>query len=284
MKDLKGRTAIVTGASRGIGVHIARSLSGAGMNMALVARSAQAIEQLARELSQVGTRVVAIAADLTDLRALEPLVDRAQAELGAIDVLINNAGIDGICFYPEETDAQTERMLRLDLLSPMLLTRKCLPAMLARKTGHIVNIASLAGKSSTPYNVSYSAAKAGLIGFTHSLRAELRGSGVSASVVCPGFIAGEGMFAVRERAHGVHVSRLLGTSSPEQVAEAVLQVLREDRVEVIVNPGPIRFIQALNQLAPATVAWVQARLLGVDGMLHTLALADRSQSPLDKAP
>ncbi len=275
MKELRGRTAIVTGASRGIGVHIARALSRAGVNLALVARTGEAIDRLAGELREAGVRAVALAADLSALEQLDALVLRAKQQLGAIDILVNNAGMDGIRFFLGESDAQTEQMVRLDLLSPMLLTRKLLPDMVSRKSGHVVNISSLAGKTAAPFSVTYSAAKGGLVAFTHGLRGELGGSGVSASVVCPGFVSGEGMFAKQEKAHGVRVSRFLGTSTPEDVAGAVLRALREDRAEIVVNPGPARLIQAINQLAPDTVACIQDRM-GVNGMMRTLALAERN--------
>jgi short-subunit dehydrogenase len=276
-KALTGLSAVVTGASRGLGEHIARALSRAGMKLVLVARSGDALDRLAADLSHSGAVAVAIRADLADLPGLDALVARAHAELGSIDVLVNNAGIDGIRCYPAETDEETEHMLRVDLLSPMLLARKVLPAMLARGAGHIVNIASLAGKTSTPYAVSYATAKAGLIAFTHSLRAELRGTGVSASVISPGFVTGEGMFAKQERAHGVRVSPLVGTTRPERVAQAVLSALRSDTPEIVVNPGPIRLMQAFNQVAPDTMSRIQDRL-GVSGMLRTIAVAERPKA------
>jgi short-subunit dehydrogenase len=277
LKALAGRAAIVTGASRGLGEHIARALSRMGMNLALVARSGDALDRLAGELSRADAQAIAIRADLADLAQLDALVSRAQAALGSIDVLINNAGIDGIRCFPDESDAETELMLRVDLLSPMLLARKILPAMLAQGTGHIVNIASLAGKTSSPYAVSYATAKAGLIAFTHGLRAELRGTGVSASVISPGFVTGEGMFAKQERAYGVRVSRLVGTTSPERVAEAVLSALRSDTPEIVVNPGPIRLMQAFNQVAPDTMSRIQDRL-GVSEMLRSIAVAERAKT------
>ncbi|HKU43544.1 MAG TPA: SDR family NAD(P)-dependent oxidoreductase [Polyangiales bacterium] len=277
MRQLKGRTAIVTGASRGIGAHIARALAREGVNLALVARGTDSLTQLAAELSQLGVRAVPVVADLADLARLHSVIERAEAQLGAIDILINNAGIHAIRMFADESGAQTEEMLRINLLSPVELTHKLLPKLLARKTGHIVNIASLAGKSSAPYSVSYSTSKAGLVTFSHCLRNELRGTGVSVSVVCPGFVTDEGMFSVVMRKHGAQVSPLLGTVKPEQVARSVLRALRHDSIELSVNPGPIRWVMALNQLAPGTVAWVQDRVLGVNGMLRKVALADRNE-------
>jgi short-subunit dehydrogenase len=277
MRQLKDRTAIVTGASRGLGVHIARALAAEGVNLALVARSTDAITGLAQELAQTGVKAVPLVADLSDLSRLDSVIERAEAQLGAVDILVNNAGIDGIRVFVEESAAQTEQMMRTNLLSPMLLTHKLLPKLLARKTGHIVNIASLAGKSSAPYSVSYSSSKSGLVSFSHCLRNELQGTGVSVSVICPGFVTEAGMFfASAINKHGARVSPLLGTSKPEHVARAVIRALRNDSVDLTVNPGPIRLIMALNQIAPGTVAWVQDRLLGVNTMMRNVALADRN--------
>ena len=278
MRRLEGRTAIVTGASRGLGVHIARALAAQRVNLVLVARSEDAITKLASELSNGGVTAKPLVADLSDIPRLESVVDRAEALLGAIDILVNNAGIEGIRVYSEESDAATEEMLRVNLLSPMVLTRRVLPKMLARKTGHIVNVASLAGKTSMPYHASYSTSKAGLVNFTHCVRSELRGTGVSASVVCPGFVTDEGMFATTSQAHGLRVSPLLGTSVPQQVARAVVKVLRQDIAELPVNPGPMRLIQAIQQLTPGTVAWVQDRVLGVDAMMRKVALSERESA------
>ena len=279
MRDLKGRNAIVTGASRGLGVHIARALAAEGVNLALVARTSDAISSLAQELTEKGIRAVPLTADLADTSGLDAVIERAEAELGAIDILVNNAGIDGIRIFADESAAQTEQMVRTNLLSPMLLTHKLLPRLLSRQSGHIVNIASLAGKSSAPYSVSYSSSKAGLVAFSHCLRNELQGTGVSVSVICPGFVTDAGMFfASAIRKHGAQVSPLLGTSKPEHVARAVVRALRKDSIELPVNPGPIRIIMAINQLAPSMVSWVQDRLLGVNAMMRKVALADRNDA------
>ncbi len=127
--------------------------------------------------------------------------------------------------------------------------------MLARKAVQIVKVASLARKSSAPYIVGYSASKAGLVAFTHCLRKELPGTGVTASVICPSYVVDEGMFSVAIKAYGLQVSPLLGTSNQEHVSGAVVRALKRDSVELVVNPGPMRLMMALNQLAPAMVVW-----------------------------
>jgi short-subunit dehydrogenase len=275
MKSLKGRTVILTGASRGLGERIARSFAKAGANLVLVARNQAALESLAQELTQGGTKNLVIAADLNDFGTHQPLLDRAEAELGPVDILVNNAALDGQSVFAEFPPERIEEMIRVDLLSPMLLTRALLPRLLARKSGHIVNIASLAGKSATPFDTTYSAAKGGLVLFSHSLRAELRGSGVGVSVVCPGFISDVGMFADVSRQHGVRAPRVAGESTPARVAEAVLRSIRDDRAEILVNPGPMRLFQAINQLAPELFSALMTRI-GVTGVFRHVALAARN--------
>ena len=281
MKELKGLNAVVTGASRGIGVYIARALAEAGVNLVLAARSTEPLEQLARELSgHVSVRALAL--DIAETSALGAFVKRAEAELGPIDVLVNNAGIESNGAFAEFAAVDIERMIHVDLLAPMLLSHQFLPGMLARRRGHIVNIASLAGKSATPYNVPYSSAKAGLIAFTHGLRAELHESGVSASVVVPGFISETGMFATKKKNHDVREPALLGTSRPEAVASAVLRVLREDALEIIVSPGPMRLMQAVNQLFPEVGGWVVQRM-GIGELFRKVAESERRRGERGEA-
>jgi short-subunit dehydrogenase len=124
--------------------------------------------------------------------------------------------------------------------------------MLLRERGHIVQVASLAGKGGFPFQAPYAATKAALVMFTHTLRTELVDSPVGCSVVCPGFVSDTGMYAEMERTSGVSASRLLGVSKPEKVAEAVIKAIKTDASELIVNPSPMRPILALAQLFPDT--------------------------------
>jgi len=276
MHELRGRNAIVTGASRGIGVHIARALAAEGVNLVLSARTLEPIQLLAQELAGTGVRALAVRADVALAAERAELLQRAELELGAIDVLINNAALEANAAFSDFSIEQIEQMIQVDLVAPMLLTRLLLPSMLERKTGHVVNIASLAGKSATPYNVPYSAAKGGLVLFTHSLRAELRGSGVSTSVIIPGFISETGMFAEKERGAGVQASPLAGTCTPQAVASAVIRALRSDPVEIIVARGPMRLSQAFNQLFPAAFAWFVMRSGIMDPFRKIAAVGKRT--------
>jgi short-subunit dehydrogenase len=123
--------------------------------------------------------------------------------------------------------------------------------MIERGSGHVVMMSSLGGKKGSPYSATYAATKAGLIAWTSGLRIELQGTGVSASVICPGFVSGAGMFAERTQ----EAPRVLGTSSPEAVAQAVVRAIRRDVFEIIVNPGPVRLGLVFEHLSPRFARW-----------------------------
>ena len=215
-------TAIVTGASRGIGPYIARSLAGAGYNLVLTSRSAGELEALAAELRASGSRAVAVVADVTAPESLDQLVAEAEREFGQVDVLVNNAGGDPQREFDQMTWTENEEILRLNVLAPMQLTHRVLPGMLLRRRGHIVNISSIAGRIGFPYAEAYAAAKDGLIAFTRVLRNDYRGRGVSASVLVLGAIrdAGQGQRTSDEM--GLAMPRA-GTTPAAAVGRAVLK-------------------------------------------------------------
>jgi short-subunit dehydrogenase len=253
--SLAGRTALVTGASRGLGVLIARALAAEGAHVALAARTAEPLEALARELAAAGARAVAIPTDVSTAEGRERLLERAESELGALDILVNNAGVEyGGAFHQQDPDA-VRAILATNLEGPMLLTRLALARMLPRRRGHVVNVASLAGKLGLPWASVYGASKAGLIAWSRALRAELVGTGVRVSVVSPGYVSETGMFAV----HGQRAHWLTGESPPAAVARGVLRALAADDFEVIVNPKPMGPLLALHALMPGVVERVLRR-------------------------
>ncbi len=258
MQDLAGRTALLTGASGGLGSYIARALAGEGMDLVLAARSRARLETVAAQVRAVGVKAIAVPTDLTDPAALEALVDRAQDEFGAIDVLVNNAAIERICVYDKLRAVEIERVVRVNLTAPMLLTRLVLPGMLERGSGHIVNVSSVAGKAGLPYDEAYTATKAGLIALTESLRVEYKGTGVSASVICPGFVEA-GLYLRGRRLGAPRAPRLLGTSPPEAVAEAVVRAIRTDTPEIIVGRRYLRLLSTLAELSPQLGEWIVRR-------------------------
>lgn len=253
MRIAEGQTAVITGASRGLGVYMAQKLAAKGVNLVLAARSADALEEVSAEIGAQGVDVIAVPTDVSVRSQLEYLVRRTTEEFGSIDLLVNNAGIECTSRYELLTLDEIQQALEVNLVAPMILTRLVLPAMLERDRGHIVNIASLAGVLPPAYAESYAATKSGLISFTRSLRLTTkdRRSAVSASVVCPGFMAGAGMYERNSHKYGIKAPRLLGGSMPgEKAADAVVRAVERDLPEVMVLRGSPRFSMAVNVVYP----------------------------------
>jgi short-subunit dehydrogenase len=262
VRQLTGRTALITGASRGLGVYIARALADEGMNLVLAARTLDNLETLAGELTQGGVEALPVATDVTDQKALESLVAAADARFGGIDVLVNNAGTLVLFPFHKLGIADMERALRLNLTSAMILTRLILPGMLKRGRGHVVNMSSLAGKWGPPFDQVYGVTKAGLIGFTESLRAEYRGTGVSASVICPGYVEEAGMYAVGRETMNAVAPAWVGRTRPRRVARAVVKAIKKDRPEIIVNTPPARLAAVVTAMSPSLGHWAFRRFGG----------------------
>src|SRR5438067_746904 len=203
---MNARTAIVTGASRGIGVYIARELAARGLNLLLVARSEQELLRVADELRGHGSTIAVAAVDLADRDAARRIVEAAARELGPVDVLVNNAAIELQRRFHLLDVGEIETALRVDLIAPIELSRLLVPQMLERGYGRIVNISSLAGHVGFPFTEAYAAAKDGLIAFGRVLRNDYRGSGVSASTLVLG--------AVRDTGVGQRTLDLAGAVGP----------------------------------------------------------------------
>ena len=249
MKDLRGTTAVVTGASRGIGVHIARALAKQGVNLSLAARSEPELGAVRDEMTALGVKAIATRCDVTNADDRAAVLARTQAQLGPIDILINNAGIETVSRFETADEDDLVGTIDVNLIAAMLLTRAVLPGMLDRQRGHIVNIASAAGKIGVPYAVAYATSKHGLVGFTNSLRSEFRKGPVGFSVVCPAFVSETGMYA-RWEGEGVKAPKIVGRSSPVRVADVVVGCFRKNRAEVVVNTPPLRPIVVLAHIAP----------------------------------
>ena len=255
MRDLSGRTALVTGASTGIGRAVAQALAREGMNLVLAARSADTLRDVARELSTTSVRAIDVPTDVSDPRAVEKLVERSADEFGAIDVLVNNAGIEAFREYHELEISAITQTIDVNLTAGLVLARLVLPHMLREGRGHIVNMSSTAGKHGPAYGGAYGATKAGLIAFTESLRGEYRGTGISASVICPGFTHDGGIYDRIREETGCGTPSLMGSTSAEAVARAVIRAIRHDLPEVIVNRPPLRPLFVLAEMFPALAEW-----------------------------
>jgi short-subunit dehydrogenase len=253
MKIRQGDVALITGASRGIGKHIALALARKGMNLVLAARSQEGLDAVAGEVrSATGVSVSTLTVDLGDRAQVATLVARAEEAAGRVDVLVNNAGLEAARRLDEVTLDELGVMTEVNLLAPMALTRMVLPGMLERGRGHVVNVSSMAGLIASAYQESYCATKFGLVGFTRALRMTAQDAdwGISASAVCPGFIAGEGMFADMQSEFGLTTPKAAGDLPAEKVGEAVVKAVEEDLPEVIVMRGPMRLSLAISDIAP----------------------------------
>ena len=256
MRDLTGRLAIVTGASGGIGVFVAKALASKGMNIVLAARSESALENVAADIRRMGIKAIAVPADVANHADREQLVSRALSEFGRIDVLVNNAGIETYCPFAELPLEEIQRTIDVNLTAAIVLARMVLPGMLAAGAGHIVNMSSTAGKHGPAYGAAYGASKAGLISLTETLRAEFKGQGVSASVICPGFTHNGGIYERMKAATGKGTPPQMGATSAVKVASAVVKAIQMDQAEVLVNWPPMRPVFVLAELWPKVGEWL----------------------------
>jgi NAD(P)-dependent dehydrogenase (short-subunit alcohol dehydrogenase family) len=259
MKIQAGQTVLLTGASGGLGVFIARAFARLGPRLALVAYPGSGLGTLRQEVEQLGAQARSWELDLRDPLQRHQLLREARREFGQIDILVNNAGVECMSAYHDLSEESICAMLAVNLEAPMILSRLVLPEMLERKQGHIVNISSLAGKSGPAFQEPYAAAKAALVAFSFSLRATYRRAGVSASVIVPGFVEA-GMYAKLKKTAGCSAPALLCTSSPQIVGRAVLRAIDRDLAEVFVNPTPIRPLLAFATLFPRIGEWVSNRI------------------------
>jgi short-subunit dehydrogenase len=227
--QLSGARVVITGASRGLGAALAARVAGRGARVALVARSHGAIADLAAELGGD-----AYPADLADAEVIEPLIARVTAD-GPIDVLVNNAGVDLTGALTELPAERIRELILVNLLAPMLLSRAVIPGMLERRTGHIVNVSSLAGTNALPGVAPYSTSKAGLSHFTASLRAELKGTPISTTLVEIGPVESSMMDSLRgheptRRALArLAKLQLVADLDMDHVADALVGAIERDR-------------------------------------------------------
>jgi NAD(P)-dependent dehydrogenase (short-subunit alcohol dehydrogenase family) len=230
-RSLTGKVAVVTGGARGIGNALAHSLAREGAVVAIGDLDAAAAEAAA---AQLGGRSLGLALDVTDRPGFTAFLDEVERRLGPLDILVNNAGIMPLGPLEEESDASVTRQLEINLHAVIHGTQEAIRRMRPRRSGHIVNIASLAGRAAAPGLATYCATKHAVIGLSESVRAELRGSGVEITVVMPGF-------ARTELATGVPDLRGVKRVTPEEIAAATVAALKAPRFDVWVprRLGPL---------------------------------------------
>lgn len=256
-RPLTGKVVAITGGARGIGRATAVALVRKGAKVALGDVDAEQAERTAAEL---GGGTIALPLDVTDRGSFERFLDEAEERLGPLDVLVNNAGIMQLGRFEEESDAVAARQIDINLHGVVTGSKLALQRFLPRHTGHLVNIASSAGKAGVPGGATYSATKHAVVGLTEAIRGEIRGSGVETSVVMPVPVNTE-LAAGLVRGRG-----LTATVEPEQVADAIVEALERPRHDVYV-PKPLGVLIRVGGLMPRRVAEAFSRSAKTDKIL-----------------
>jgi NAD(P)-dependent dehydrogenase (short-subunit alcohol dehydrogenase family) len=261
-RPLTGKVAAITGGGRGIGKALAQALSREGARVAVGDLDREAAEAAAAEIGCVGLPL-----DVTDLAGFTAFLDDVEARLGPIDILVNNAGIMPITPLEHESAASVARQLEINVRAVIHGTQEAMRRMRPRGTGHIVNIASLAGKGGYPGLATYSATKHAVVGLSEAVRFELKGSGVEVSCVMPGIVN-------TELSSGMHEARVRNLE-PSQVADEVVAALKVPKFEVYVP----RSAGALYKLAGVLPRWGRealARAMGGDRVATSVDTSERA--------
>jgi NADP-dependent 3-hydroxy acid dehydrogenase YdfG len=264
---LAGETAAITGAARGIGRATAEALIRQGVRVAIGDLDLQAAQETS---SALGPTTVALPLDVTERSSFSRFLDDAEEQLGPIDVLINNAGIMPIGPFLDEDDATAQRILDINVHGVILGMKLVLPRMIARGRGHVVNIASQAGKYGLPGGATYCASKAAVINLSRAVRKELRGSGVDISLISPVAVnteLGLGLSEPRQRQ--------FRKIEPHQVADAIVEVLRLPKFDVHV-PRQLAVSERLSALLPLSAQDAVSRVTNADAVLSQVDSAARA--------
>ncbi len=245
-KPLAGRTAVVTGGTRGIGLAIARALAEDGASVVVSGRDAGRLESAVKELETLGASALGVAADQSKREDCDRLVDAAKERFGRIDVLVNNAGITRDQLLVRMKDDDWDQVLDTNLRGVFLMTRAVAKSMMRQKSGRIINIASTAGAMGNPGQVNYSAAKAGVIGLTKAAARELAHWNILVNAVAPGLIETD-----------------MAAAIPTEAREALLQQVPLKRV------GAAREVaEMVRFLAGDGAAYVTGQTIHVNGGLY----------------
>lgn len=257
---VKDKVTVITGASSGIGAALADRLAREGAKLVLAARRKEKLNQIVDRARAHGATAIAICCDVTDRNAAEELINETVRRLGGIDILVNNAGRGHLADIEGTTDEMIEHMFAVNVYSLWYTTRPALAHMRKQGSGHIINVASIAGKLGFPYNSAYVAAKHACVGFTHALRLELAETGIHASVICPGAVQTDWALSTEGGAmlplfkesgpvikqiasmRGMKLPPIEGVLSAEAVAEKILGCIQNPVAEVYTHKGSHEFV------------------------------------------
>ncbi|WP_316802527.1 3-ketoacyl-ACP reductase [Pedobacter nototheniae] len=232
MENLTGKSALITGAGKGIGKAITIALAKEGVNVGLIARTQSDLDKLAKELEVYNVKVATAAADVSDINSVNEAVKRIQAELGFIDILINNAGIGKFGKFLELEPTAWEEIIKVNLLGPYYVTRAVVPEMIEKGAGDIVNISSSSAHSPAAVTSAYSASKAGLIAMSTSLMQEMRKHNIRVTSLSPSTTATD--MAIDLKLTDGNPDKVM---QPEDLAELVISQLKLNRRVFVKDAG-----------------------------------------------
>ncbi len=263
--SLRGRTVLITGGSRGLGLALARQMAAEGARLVICGRDAGSLERATASLANAGAEVLSITADVTDVASVAEMVEAVRQRYGHVDVLVNNAGVIEVGPAKSMSLADYEEAMATNFWGMLYPTLALLPSMRALRSGRIVNITSIGGKLGIPHLLPYSASKFAAVGFSQGLRAELASEGIKVVTVCPGLMRTgsprNAIFRGQHRSEYAWFSisdALPGLSiSAESAARRIIAACRRGDAEVLF-PLPAKFASVVNAVAPGLTATVLA--------------------------
>ncbi len=292
--DFRGKTVLITGGSRGLGLEMARLLAQQGANIAICARDADELDRAETELTSFGVSVYAEVCDVTSKIQIDHFAENVRQTLGPVDVLINNAGVIIVTPYEHATEDDFRQAMDTHFWAAFHMINAVLPQMLPRKQGRIVNIASIGGKVSVPHLLPYSTSKFTLVGYSEGLRAELQKTGIYVTTVCPGLMrTGSPRHAIFKGQHEkeyaafkISDSLPLLTMSSTESAREIIEACRYGEAE-LVTTLPAKIGVALQGVAPnlmaETMAIVNQMLPAPGGIGSRRALGKDSETELSES-
>jgi 3-oxoacyl-[acyl-carrier protein] reductase len=232
MESLKGKTALITGAGRGIGRAAALALAKEGVNIGMLGLTLANLEKVTADLGEYDVNVAGAVADVSDLESVQHAVEHITSELGPIDILINNAGTAKFGGFLELDPKEWEKIIQVNLMGTYYVTRAVLPGMIERKTGDIINVSSTAGQKGAPVTSAYSASKFGVLGLTESLMLEVRKHNIRVSALTPSTVATD--LAIESNLTDGNPEKVM---QPEDLAELMVAQLKLNRRVFIKTAG-----------------------------------------------
>ncbi|MEL6405754.1 MAG: SDR family NAD(P)-dependent oxidoreductase [Chloroflexota bacterium] len=276
--SLKNKVVIITGASSGIGRSAAKIFSAQGAHTVLVARRANLLAEVQSELqASFDTRVLTVAADVTNEDDIQNIVQATLDEFGRIDVLVNNAGIVKGGYLEEKDFANWQSIIEVNLTAVVRLTQAVLPIMKEQYSGHIVNVSSVVSFAATPGQAVYVATKSGMNGFSESLRREVADFNINVSVVMPGFTdtpMNEGRVEKIKEVAGEAGEAIANFESADYVASNVVAAVRYQKSQVTLGGVPMQIMQTLHSISPSILDFVYTQLATPKDLVAIAELED----------